>query len=299
VIATAVFVTLAAVSNVAPARLMRRRTLERPAIPRSRDVVSIARHVGRLALRRPAARGIFFFATASLARSRRHAAVLATYAGVALAVASISLLAAGLRGTLSRAEPGGVFLAVPLVAMFFAVFGVRTACAIPTELDANWPFRLAQPPVEAAHAATRLLVWAAVVPIAIIGAAVCASLWGWALAGRLAVLDLLTGTVLCEMALLSWTKVPFASGHEPAVETIRSRWLLFVLGLPVYAFGLASVQNVALRSDSATGAYLAAGTGMLTAVLVAGRRYRRSRPLMLDAPSASLDTLNLSMADVA
>ena len=60
-------------------------------------------------------------------------------------------------------------LAIPLVLMFFAVFGLRAGFAIPTELDANWVFRLVQPTVRDSVRASRwLILMLGVVPISIV-----------------------------------------------------------------------------------------------------------------------------------
>ena len=40
----------------------------------------------------------------------------------------------------------------------------------------------------------------------------------------------------------SWNKVPFATTHEPAVESLRSKWPWLVVALYFYGFHLAIVQ---------------------------------------------------------
>ncbi len=69
-------------------------------------------------------------------------------------------------------------LAIPLVLMFFAVFGLRAAFTIPTELDANWVFRLVQPTVrESVRASRWLILLLGVVPIAIVWLLVTLAMW--------------------------------------------------------------------------------------------------------------------------
>ena len=63
-----------------------------------------------------------------------------------------------IRGSLTLAAPHAALLALPLVWMFFAILGLRSACAIPVDLDANWPLRLRQPTVWAALNAMRLVL---------------------------------------------------------------------------------------------------------------------------------------------
>ena len=80
--------------------------------------------------------------------------------------------------------PQAALLALPLVAMFFAILGLRSACAIPVDLDANWPLRLRQPTLRAALRATRLvLLTLGVLPPVALAALASAWLWGARTAG--------------------------------------------------------------------------------------------------------------------
>ena len=51
----------------------------------------------------------------------------------------------GARDLRASTHPASWVLALPLVFMFFSVLGLRASFRIPTEIEANWPFRLAQP----------------------------------------------------------------------------------------------------------------------------------------------------------
>ena len=122
-------------------------------------------------VRGPVVRSLVVFGVASLVRSRRHTIQLATYLGMAIAVGVLKLLPPLLSfaavSSLTRHVPTRSRL--PLVLMFFAVFGLRAAFTIPTELDANWVFRLVQPTVrESVRASRWLIVMLSVTPISII-----------------------------------------------------------------------------------------------------------------------------------
>ena len=68
--------------------------------------------------------------------------------------------------------------------MFFAILGLRSACAIPVDLDANWPLRLRQPTLRASLNAMRLvLLTLAVLPPVALAALASAWLWGARTAG--------------------------------------------------------------------------------------------------------------------
>ncbi len=84
-----------------------------------------------------------------------------------MAVGTVALITASLRGLLSP-SPQTASLSLPLVVIFFMAFGFRAAFNIPTELSANWAFRVFPPPVEETAAAARLLVMTfVVVPVAV------------------------------------------------------------------------------------------------------------------------------------
>ena len=257
------------------------------------------RAAAALFLRAPVVRGMFLFAVASLVRSRRHLFILATYVGLGVGVCLISLIAAEVRGTLSMTEPRPYLLAIPLVMIFFVVFGLRSACAVPTELEANWPFRLAEPSASsavAAIAATMLAV--GVMPIAVMTVA-AAQMAGWSARDTATVIlfDLVSAVFLIECALYRWNRVPFAAGHLPAQETLKSRWPFYLVPLNLFAFRLADLQLGALQSLGAASSYLAVMGGV--AALIHIRRERRARSVVLqfDAEAeSSVQTLGLSEA---
>ena len=153
---------------LAPAALVRRRALETRERERADRLTSLARLLATAALRSAVSRAIFVFATATLSRSRRHRLILASYLGFAIAVMLITVLATIVRHGMSLDRPAISLLSLPLTLMFFLVIGLRSACAVPTELDANWLFRLADPGTRRATNATRacLLLYGVAPPIA-------------------------------------------------------------------------------------------------------------------------------------
>jgi hypothetical protein len=69
---------------------------------------------------------------ASVARSRRHTLILATYFGLGIAMCIASLLSWSSRRDLTLSQPEPYLLALPLAMTFFLVFGIRAAILIPT-----------------------------------------------------------------------------------------------------------------------------------------------------------------------
>lgn len=298
-LATLTSAALALLVYLVPAGMLGRRTLETRARERSRGVASLVRAAAPIVLRSPVVRGMFLFAVASFVRSRRHLFILATYVGLGVGVCLISLVAAEVRGTLVISEPRAYLLAIPLVMIFFVVFGLRSACAVPTELEANWPFRLSEPTTSSAVAATSATMLAVgVIPIAVM-AIVAAQVAGWSATDTVTVIlfDLVSAVFLIECALYRWNKVPFASAHLPSQDTIKTRWPFFIVLLNVFAFRLADVQAGALGSVGASTIYVAAIGGM--AALIHLRRAHHSRGVLIqfdEDPESSVQTLGLSEA---
>ena len=296
-VAVAASALAAAVVSILPAALMRRRDLERRADISTGPVMPFVRAVARRVVRASDARALYLFAVASLARSRRHAVHLGTFAGLAVAAAMVGIVTTSIKGTLAVDKPHAALLALPLVAMFFAILGLRSACAIPVDLDANWPLRLRQPTLRAVLRATRLvLLTLGVLPP--VGLAALASAWLWdaRTAGWIAIWDLTAGVLLIELALSSWTKVPFATTHEPAVESLRSKWPWLVVALYFYGFHLAIVQVWCLAAPTRPAVLEGVGAVCLATVMLRARRRLRHRAVTFDAEPERFETLRLSAA---
>ncbi len=287
----------AAVVSIMPAAIMRRRDLERRADVSTGPVMPVVRAVMRRVVHASDARALYLFAVASLARSRRHAVHLGTFAGLGVAAALIGIATASIKGGVSLDTPQTALLALPLVAMFFAILGLRSACAIPVDLDANWPLRLRQPTLRASLRATRLvLLTLGVLPPVGLFALASSWFWGARAAGWIAIWDLTAGLLLIELALSSWNKVPFATTHEPAVESLRSKWPWLIVALYLYGFHLALVQVWCLAAPTRPVVLEGVGLVCLGAAMIRTRRRLRHRTVTFDADPETFETLKLSPA---
>jgi len=297
--ATAVIVAavVAVLVSILPAELMRRRDLERRADVSTGPMMPLVRAVMTRAVRAADVRALYLFAIASLVRSRRHGVHLGTYAGLAVAAALVGVATSSIRGSLTLATPQVALLALPLVFMFFAILGLRSACAIPVDLDANWPLRLRQPTAQASLNAMRLvLLTLAVLPTVALAAVASAWLWGARTGGLLAMWDLTAGMLLIELVLGSWNKVPFATTHEPAVDSVRSKWPWLAVALYFYGFHLAIVEVWCLGSPGSPAVLEGVGVGCLVIVLLRTRRRLRDRAVTFEASPDTFETLKLSPA---
>jgi hypothetical protein len=296
---TATVTILAVVVSLAQAAWLGRRVLEVRTLERGSGLATLARSMAVLWIRRPVVRSMFVFAIASLLRSRRHTIQLATYFGMAIAMGVLKLIPPmlKLRGNLVLDEPRTYTLGLPLVLVFFAVFGLRAAFTIPTELDANWVFRLVQPTVRDAVGASRwLILMLGVVPIAMIWLLLTLAWWPAVTAILATLFVLAIGMLLTELALSNWTKIPFASAHEPATETLKSKAAWYVTALLIYQFILPELQVRALQSWTATMIQLATVIVLVVAIRIWRTRRLRTRAPTFDVAPSETTTLNLSEA---
>ncbi len=295
---TAGAVATAAAAYLLPARLNARRTLEARLKDRAGRAIAVISPLARLVLRQPAQRAVFGFVLASLARSRRHGLTIATYLGMGIAVAGVRFMAAEVHERALRFDaPSDFMLSAPLVITFFLVFGLRAAFAVPTDAEANWTFRLAQPssPSRCVDAVGVVMVLLAVLPVMAVWAVVALAVWDPWTALTAAGLHAVTGIALVELTLLRCDAVPFTRGYAPDSGAVRIGWVGFIAALHVYAFRLDDLQLAALGSAAGAAIYVA---GMLT-VVAAARLYRRTSRLTFefDAPiDDATQKLNLSQA---
>jgi len=274
-----------------PARLFARRALE--AQPHQHaGLLSIVACTTAIALpSSPMVRSILMFTVMTFLRSRRHRLVVTAYIGVALAIATVSVIAGGLRGTIAFDRPETSLLAVPLVAIFFLTLGLRSAYTVPSEIDANWVFRMSQPRVMPAIDATAVsMLMLSVVPIGVLSAVVALLLgWNHHDAAVISLLDIAFGVVLIEWTLRDCRGVPFTCARSGDVEALKSRWLGQIIPLLLFAFANAAIQKRVLLSDRVAAWYL--GIALAAYCIQRLRRRCATRHLTVVFDARQVDTL--------
>jgi hypothetical protein len=297
---TAVTLVAAMLVYMLPARWNARRATEAQVKNQAGRSIARAERIASPFLREPAARAVFVFVLSSLARSRRHGLIVATYLGVGISVAGIWLMRTALKGeSLALDVPADDLVSIPLVLTFFLVLGLRSAFKVPTDLDANWTFRLAQPrstrPV--VHGVGMAMLAVAVFPVSVGWFFVTATLWDFRSAVGTAVMHAASGVMLVELVLMKCEAVPFTRAHAPATSGVRAGWAVMFAALHFYAFKLEDIQLAALGSARGILLYV----GMMLAVVAAARLRRRvtegRRSLEFEAPiEPATQALNLSRA---
>lgn len=185
------------------------------------------------------------FGVRTLARSRQHRLILSFYLGIGLAFTS--LLLKGMGPVTNGASHTGreesmVLWFASFLVMSLAIIGTRVAFTIPIDVRANWIFQVAgvrSGPNNLA-AVRRVLYIVALVPVWLLTAGVCLTLWpSWENAGHLAVLAL-TGIILVDICLIRFPKIPFTCSWVPGKSKMNMAFLaalgLLLLGRDVAAF---------------------------------------------------------------
>jgi hypothetical protein len=148
--------------------------------------------------------------------------------------------------------------------LFFLIVGIRVSFSIPTEVRANWLFRMTDPFRSGAYlsAARKALLLFAVAPVLAISAAIYSAVWPWwkALAhlGFIAAVGLL----LVELALRKWNKVPFACTYLPGKANLKVMFGVYWALLWFLSQIVILIENEALKTP--------AGYAVLMAITLAG-----------------------------
>jgi hypothetical protein len=257
--------------------------------------------VARFVTPRPVARAFAGFTLRTLARSRMHVMLLATYAGLAIALVLATLIPlVARRGTGAFAEPGIALLSVPLVVYFVVLCGLRVLLGIPVEIRANWMFRLYAPEDDIAAGiggVRTALLLTVVAPVALSAGLVGAALWGPATGALHALLTAAFGAVLGDVLLIGFRKVPFTAQYYPGRSRTRTLWPAYPIAFAAYAYSLAALEEALLTRPAAATVVLGCAALAMTGLAYLRRRTLRPPPGLVfeeEDPAMPLEGLRLS-----
>jgi hypothetical protein len=299
VVAIAVITAVAVVAVVAyawnsrqlPVQTATRRTTRH----RLRDLlVGIAT---RFIVRHPVAQAGFFFTLQCLVRSTPHRLATATSAAVGIAVATVSLRGVNL-GDPIGATSSVAFLALQTVFIVALVVGFRHAIRVPADLRASLTFHLAWSGRERQYLSgvKRAALIALILPTVLTLFPLHLLLLGWQRALAHLVFGVLFGSLLLELLLLGFRKLPFASAYVPG-GSLKSMISIYALALLALVYGVASIEQFALSDTS--GMVIAVAllvTALVCAAAVDSRQRRESTtPMELDEfPDSETQRLDLA-----
>jgi hypothetical protein len=165
---------------------------------------------------------ITLFVMRTLLRSGQHRMILSFFSGIGLAivVGYVTLF----DGWASKTTGMSIaFLIASILMLVFVIVGIRAVAAIPISLSANWIIRVTQVRPSRAYQEAVRFSWIAlgVAPIwLLVSGLLLTSSPSWQVFGHLVAL-LLLGTLLVELCLLSFPKVPFTCSYLPGKANIH------------------------------------------------------------------------------
>ncbi len=299
--ALATSVGLALAVYVLPARLAAQRAIEARDAGQGAQWLLAPLLAAGVVLRRPSARARYVFAIRSLTRSRRHLLIVASYLALGVALGGLRMLSQGVRGRLTLDQPAAFLIVIPLVLTSFLVLGLRAAFAVPTDLAANWIFRIPGPrTVLESRSAARLAFYTlAVVPVAGLTVAAAGWLWGPAIGLRLGAMHMAAGAMLAEVALRGHESVPFTKSRALSTSSLQVGVALAIGLIYLVAFRFDGLPLWVLARTTRTAGYVVALLLSAAVVAVAGRRRSRTELATFDAPDDHAVTqLKLSEASL-
>jgi hypothetical protein len=236
---------------------------------------------------------ILLFCLRSLTRSRQHRVIFSFYIGAGLAIAL--LFARDDIGLAARPLSLG-FLIATYVLMSFAVIGLRSTFTLPVSLAANWVLRTTQisPAAKYLAATRRSLLLFAVAPVWL-GTAIYSFAFTprWQAATHLAVLALF-GSILVDINLLGFAKVPFTCSYLPGKSNAQfGFWVFLLLFIPLAMLG--AHYELQMLGHVWQSLWLLAGLGAIACGLWAWNRHQaKSAVLYFDElPAEEILSLGL------
>jgi hypothetical protein len=207
--------------------------------------------VHKATLRASSHRACYHFIVRTLLRSDAHLQVVSAFAALGL-VAAIEALTS-IRADqffLSRHSPSVDFLSIPYLLSFCIIVGVRCAFEIPTNLDANWIFRLWLPPgdQQARKAARPVLLSFSLPWLAPACFGVTLAFFGWTTALLHTATLVACDVLLVEVLLIHFRKIPFACSYPVFRSNSGVILVAYLFGFFIFTDYLPQLEGWALVS---------------------------------------------------
>jgi hypothetical protein len=200
-------------------------------------------------LRAPVERAVFHFITQTITRSMRHRLFLATYGGLGAALAVLNI------GS-GRAE----LLELPLTLSFILVSGLRAAFNFPSELRANWAFRISEsrPVSDYLGAMRKWVVVCAILPLFAALAPLELIFFSWSTALFHLAYGITLSLLLIDVMFLGFQKVPFTCSYLPGKVNLTGLAVIYIYGFTTYSMSLARVEAWLIETPVAAAVWFGA-----------------------------------------
>ena len=218
-------------------------------LPRMRLPFSPLRFVYKAVLRQPIQRACYHFIVRTLTRSDAHLQVVSAFAALGLVAATESLLSIRTNPSLlTRHAPSADFLSIPFILSYCLIVGMRFAFEIPSDLRANWIFKLwLSPDDQQARPIARRVLLAATLPWLVpCSFAVTLFFFGWT--GALLHTAIFTTSIvlLVEILLVKFRKVPFTCSYPPFESNSGVILVAYLFGFFVFATYIPELESWSL-----------------------------------------------------
>lgn len=200
----------------------------------------------RILTRHPIELGVSLFTFNTLVRSRAHKLIFEAYMGVAAALVVWELISLFARRSYAVAfDPIPELLCIPLVLSFLLLSSMRAVFAKPSELRANWLFRLAEnkDSPKGLEAAAKVMLLLGVLPVTIPLLPLHAWLWGWPIALIHLAYTALLALILRGALLVNFRKVPFTCTFAPAGPDGVVWGTVYFFIFTTYAYSMAKLEH--------------------------------------------------------
>lgn len=229
-------------------------------IPESADGTHVMNHdrgawffriADRIFLTSSFQRAAYRFSIKTLVRSEQHGLVLGGFFGLGIVLACQFLFASSSRSGIElHSEASADLLAVPLALSYCVTLGLRFAFEIPSELRANWAFRLyvdeATP--ECVALAQRVMLTFTLPWILVVVFPVYSHFWGWRTGIAHASVTALCSLLLTQILLRNFRKIPFTCSYPPFGQAAVMVALLYVIGFFAFVLLTSHLEHWSLQS---------------------------------------------------
>ena len=181
-------------------------------------------------------RGVVAFIGKTMARSPKHRIFLAAYAGVGFALAA---------QVLSAAKNHDDWMSLPLVLGFFLLSGMRFIFTIPSELPANWQFRVSDTDQQrvALNGTRSAMRWFGVAPLFLVLSPFYFIWWSPGAAVAHLVFSITISVLLIEVLTMELRKIPFTCSYPPGKANVTILWVGYWVAFLLYAFSMANLES--------------------------------------------------------
>jgi hypothetical protein len=228
-------------------------------IPENVDVVPtttapyvswIFRVLDHTVLRSGFQRAIYRFAMKTVLRSERHSLVLGGFLGLGVVLSSQVLFAAFNNKNVGVSAPSAEILSIPLIVSYCLIIGLRFAFTIPTELRANWIFKLLLDKTipECIPLARKVLLTFVVPWVVLVVFPLHVYLWGWIDGSLHAFVVIVWAILLADILLVRFRKVPFTCSYPPFRNSAIVVIVAYLIGFFVYVVLTSQFESWALLS---------------------------------------------------